>query len=219
MFLTGNTVIDALLLMVDRAVPNATTQDLLNKTQGLDRILLTTHRRESFGDRMSENLEVLKSFIGSHPDKALIFPMHPNPSVSEPARKILSNCERIHLIAPLDYQQFVVMMSKAWLIVSDSGGVQEEAPTLGKALLVLRENTERPEAVDAGCAKLVGYPHLLADALTEACNPQSWTRKVVSIANPFGDGTAAMKIVDAVGENLVGAAEKELMSVLIVIAP
>jgi UDP-N-acetylglucosamine 2-epimerase (non-hydrolysing) len=197
-FLTGNTVVDALLLMVERAEPSPTTLDLLNKTNNLQRILLTTHRRESFGDRMSENLKVLREFVRSHPDKALIFPMHPNPSVSGPAREILSNCDRIHLIQPLDYQQFVVMMSKAWLIVSDSGGVQEEAPTLGKALLVLRENTERSEAVDAGCAKLVGTPELLADALNEACSESSWTRRVMSIANPFGDGTAAKQIVQSI---------------------
>jgi UDP-N-acetylglucosamine 2-epimerase (non-hydrolysing) len=127
--------------------------------------------------------------------------MHPNPSVSGPAQEILGGCERVHLIAPLDYQQFVVMMSKAWLIVSDSGGVQEEAPTLGKALLVLRENTERSEAVDAGCARLVGRPELLADALDEACSSGSWTRKVLSIPNPFGDGSAARKIAGAIAES------------------
>jgi UDP-N-acetylglucosamine 2-epimerase (non-hydrolysing) len=211
--LTGNTVVDALLDMVNRAAPSASTLDLLEKTHNLGRILLTTHRRESFGDRMSENLKVLREFVRSHSDKALIFPMHPNPSVSGPAREILSNCERIHLIPPLDYQQFVVMMSKAWLIVSDSGGVQEEAPTLGKPLLVLRENTERSEAVDAGCARLVGRPELLADALLEACSPTSWTKNVMSIANPFGDGTAAVKIAERIATHLNAHAPAELVAV------
>jgi UDP-N-acetylglucosamine 2-epimerase (non-hydrolysing) len=212
-FLTGNTVVDALLQMVDRAKPSASTLDLLSKTHNLQRILLTTHRRESFGGRMSENLKVLREFIRSHPEKVLIFPMHPNPSVSGPAREILGNCERIHLIPPLDYQQFVVMMSKAWLIVSDSGGVQEEAPTLGKPLLVLRENTERSEAVDAGCARLVGQPELLADALDEACTQTSWTRNVLSIANPFGDGTAARQIVEAIAAKMNMGTRAELAMV------
>jgi UDP-N-acetylglucosamine 2-epimerase (non-hydrolysing) len=212
-FLTGNTVVDALLHMVDRAEPSETTRQLLIKTEGLDRILLTTHRRESFGDRMSDNLKVLREFVRSHEKTALVFPMHPNPSVSGPAREILSDCERIHLIAPLDYQQFVVMMSRAWIIVSDSGGVQEEAPTLGKALLVLRENTERSEAVDAGCARLVGKPELLADALNEACSPDSWTRKVQSIPNPFGDGSAARKITAAIAGCFKAVNSKQLVSV------
>ena len=197
-FLTGNTVVDALLKMAKKATANEATQSILDRVGDMNLILLTTHRRESFGERMSGNLKVLRQFIRSHPRTAMVFPTHPNPSVSGPAREILGNCERIYLIPPLDYQQFVVMMSKAWLIVSDSGGVQEESPTLGKPLLVLRENTERSEAVDAGCAKLTGTPELLAAALEEACTEQSWTRKVKSIANPFGDGTAALRIAQAI---------------------
>jgi UDP-N-acetylglucosamine 2-epimerase (non-hydrolysing) len=199
-FLTGNTVVDALQKMARRAKPTPATKEILDQVGNLKLILLTTHRRESFGERMAENLKVLRDFIRSHPETALVFPMHPNPSVSGPGREILGSCDRIHLIAPLDYQQFVVMMSRSWLIVSDSGGVQEESPTLGKPLLVLRENTERTEAVDAGCAKLTGTPRLLAEALAEACTPGSWTNNVQSIANPFGDGTAAEKIVDAIAE-------------------
>ncbi len=151
-FVTGNPVVDALQEMVDRAVPSASTIELLNRTQAHKRILLTTHRRESFGERMSENLKVLKSFVAAHEEICLIFPVHPNPSVSGPAKAILGGCDRIHLVPPLEYEQFVAVMSQAWLIVSDSGGVQEEAPTLGKPLLILRENTERPEAVESGCA-------------------------------------------------------------------
>jgi UDP-N-acetylglucosamine 2-epimerase (non-hydrolysing) len=212
-FVTGNPVVDALSQMVERATPSAATLDLLRKTHNLQRILLTTHRRESFGERMSDNLKVLRDFIRLHREKALIFPMHPNPSVSGPAREILADCERIYLIPPLDYQQFVVMMSKAWLIVSDSGGVQEEAPTLGKPLLVLRENTERPEAVEAGCAKLVGRPDLLAAALEEACGESSWIKSVTSIANPYGNGTAAAQIAQCVAANLNTEAPTELVSI------
>jgi UDP-N-acetylglucosamine 2-epimerase (non-hydrolysing) len=201
-FLTGNTVVDALQKMVKIARPNESTQAILQQCRGLNLILLTTHRRESFGERMSENLKVLREFVRSHTQTALVFPMHPNPSVSGPAKELLGNCERIHLIPPLDYQQFVVMMSQAWLMVSDSGGVQEESPSLGKPLLVLRENTERSEAVDAGCAKLTGTADLLAAALNEACTDGSWTKKVKSITNPFGDGTAAVQIAAAIGVRL-----------------
>jgi UDP-N-acetylglucosamine 2-epimerase (non-hydrolysing) len=104
------------------------------------------------------------------------------------------------------------MMSKAWIIVSDSGGVQEEAPTLGKALLVLRENTERSEAIDAGCAKLVGTPRFLADALDEACSPSSWIHGVKSIPNPFGDGSASRRIADAIWSDFGSVKKSELVS-------
>jgi UDP-N-acetylglucosamine 2-epimerase (non-hydrolysing) len=211
--LTGNTVVDALLHMVHRAKPSEATQELLARTQGLDVVLLTTHRRESFGEKMADNLKVLRRFIAAHPDKTLVFPTHPNPAVSGPAREILGGCERIHLIGPLDYQQFVFMMSRAWIIVSDSGGVQEEAPTLGKALLVLRENTERSEAIDAGCARLVGTPALLADALDEACRPGSWIHAVESIPNPFGDGSASRRIADAIWSSFGAVKKSELVSV------
>jgi UDP-N-acetylglucosamine 2-epimerase (non-hydrolysing) len=202
-FLTGNPVVDALLDTLKKVKPSPGMAELLARTDNLDRILLTTHRRESFGERMADNLNVLREFVRNHTGTALIFPMHPNPSVSGPAGQILGGCDRVHLIAPLDYQQFVLMMSKAWLIVSDSGGVQEEAPTLGKPLLVLRENTERPEAIDAGCARLVGQPDQLAAALEEACSTSSWTRNVKSIRNPFGDGNASVKIASALAEQLL----------------
>ena len=131
-FVTGNTVVDGLLAVLDGAVASAATAELLGRTQGQRRILLTTHRRESFGEKMSGNLEVLRRFVAEHDDVCLIFPTHPNPSVSGPAREILGGCPRVHLVPPMGYEQFVVTMSRAWLIVSDSGGVQEEAPTLGK---------------------------------------------------------------------------------------
>ncbi len=201
-FVTGNPVVDALAEMLERARPLAATAQLLESTKSFKRILLTTHRRESFGERMAENLAVLKSFVETHPDVALIFPVHPNPSVSGPARAILGNCDRIHLISPLDYEQFVVVMSQVSLIVSDSGGVQEEAPSLGKPLLILRENTERPEAIEAGCAQLVSEPQRLADLLDDAFSPGSWVEGVAVVANPFGDGHAARRIATAIAESL-----------------
>jgi UDP-N-acetylglucosamine 2-epimerase (non-hydrolysing) len=199
---TGNTVVDALQQMRSHARPSPATATLLEQTQGKRRILLTTHRRESFGQRLSDNLKVLRSFVESHPGIALIFPVHPNPAVSGPARDILGESERVHLIAPLDYEQFVAIMSQTWLIVSDSGGVQEEAPSLGKPLLILRENTERPEAVWAGCAKLAGTPQLLEELLNDAVTADSWVNGVAAVPNPFGDGAAARRIVAAVAAML-----------------
>jgi UDP-N-acetylglucosamine 2-epimerase (non-hydrolysing) len=149
-FVTGNPVVDALSAILARPNPTRRVRGLLETTQGLRRVVLTTHRRESFGKLMSTNLQVLRSYIERHPDVALIFPVHPNPAVVDPATAILSGHPRIHLIEPLDYMDFIFLLSQAWLIVSDSGGVQEEAPTLRKPLLILRENTERPAAVPSG---------------------------------------------------------------------
>jgi UDP-N-acetylglucosamine 2-epimerase (non-hydrolysing) len=145
-------------------------------------------------------MAVLRDIVTAHSDTVVIFPTHPNPSVRGAAADIFGGCDSVFLVPPMDYRQFVLIMSKAWLIVSDSGGVQEEAPTLGKALLVLRENTERPEAVTAGCAKLVGRPELLAAELEAARAPGGWVSGVRSIRNPFGDGTAAVKITSALTE-------------------
>jgi UDP-N-acetylglucosamine 2-epimerase (non-hydrolysing) len=140
------------------------------------------------------NLQVLRDFIDCHTDTALIFPVHPNPVVRE-AASILRDHPRIVLTDPLDYPDFIALLSASWLIVSDSGGVQEEAPTLGKPLIVLREKTERPEAVDAGVARLAGTPELLAAALDEAVRHP---RVVRPIDNPFGRGDAGQRIVQAI---------------------
>src|SRR2546428_4577153 len=155
-FVTGNPVVDALHAMLESAGDSPVVARLLDATSGLKRIVLTTHRRESFVDVMAGNLGALRSFVPSHPDVALLFPVHPNPDVVGPATAILSGHPRIHLIPPLGYEDFIVLLSRAWLLVSDSGGVQEEAPTLGKPVLILRENTERPEAIEAGVARPVG---------------------------------------------------------------
>jgi UDP-N-acetylglucosamine 2-epimerase (non-hydrolysing) len=155
-FITGNTVVDALYLILKNRQPSRKIKNLIKETIGLKRILLTTHRRESFGEAMTENLEVLSRFVEKQTDVCLIFPVHPNPNVRNITNKILLNRERIFLLQPIDYVDFVTLQKNSWLIASDSGGVQEEAPSLGKPLLVLRKNTERPEAVEAGIAKLVG---------------------------------------------------------------
>jgi UDP-N-acetylglucosamine 2-epimerase (non-hydrolysing) len=233
--LTGNPVVDSLLDVLKRAATNGgptngasangaftngasangaftngafTNGAIANGRAGFDGtklIVLTTHRRESFGEAMSGNLRVLREFVESHDDVSLAFPVHPNPSVRGPSYEILGGSPRIHLLEPMEYFEFVHLLSRAWLIVSDSGGVQEEAPSLGKPLLVLRENTERPEAVEAGVARLVGgRPETLREMLHELYPDHAWLGQVARSRNPFGDGTAAVQIVDAI-ERFLGA--------------
>jgi UDP-N-acetylglucosamine 2-epimerase (non-hydrolysing) len=195
-FVTGNPVVDALKFVLRNAQKSARIETLIKQTKGLKLILLTTHRRESFGAAMRENLLVLREFVEKHKDTALFFPVHPNPSVRQAVAATLPAHERIFLLEPLDYKDFVALMKRAWLIVSDSGGVQEEAPSLGKPLLILRENTERPEAVISGTAKIVGGEAAkLKEMLAENYANDAWINSIKQIPNPFGDGTAAQKIV------------------------
>jgi UDP-N-acetylglucosamine 2-epimerase (non-hydrolysing) len=186
--------------MAQRSDWSPALREVLRTTAGLKRIALTTHRRESFGEVLGGNLQVLREFVERRKDVALIFPVHPNPAVRESAAAVLAGHERIRLIEPLAYVDFVGLLKHAWLIVSDSGGVQEEAPTLGKPLLVLRETTERPEAIEAGVARLVGgRPERLRALLDEVYQDPSWIEAVGKIDNPFGRGDSGQRIV----ENLV----------------
>ena len=204
-FQTGNTVVDALHLILKHSKPSAEIGKVIGQTKHLKRILLTTHRRESFGEMMSENLHILREFVEEKTDVCLIFPVHPNPNVRSVTEEILANQERIFLLEPLDYTDFVALMKNAWLIVSDSGGVQEEAPSLGKSLLILRENTERPEAIEAGIAKLVGAN--LRELLAENYANENWIESVKKIKNPFGDGLAAKRIVDILEREFLSASK------------
>jgi len=202
-YVTGNPVVDALKTILERCSMNSTVSHLIEATRGFKRIVLTTHRRESFGPAMAANLRVLRQFVESHADVALIFPVHPNPEVRGPAHAILSAHPRIHLTGPLSYEDFVLLLSQAWLIVSDSGGVQEEAPTLGKPLLVIRENTERPEAIESGVAKLVGgCPDRLSDMLEDFHQDGNWALALRSIENPFGRGDSGMRIAQVIDQVL-----------------
>jgi UDP-N-acetylglucosamine 2-epimerase len=145
---------------------------------------------------MIENLKALAHFVCARPTVSLVFPVHPNPAVRQATEATLAGRDRVHLLPPLDYGDFVHLLSNAWLIVSDSGGVQEEAPSLGVPLLVLRENTERPEVLESGVAKLVGNrPGALASCLQEAFEPGSWAEAVPAAPNPFGSGDAARRIL------------------------
>jgi len=200
---TGNPVVDSVRWACDHTEPSPRLRALLRQVSADKLILLTTHRRESFGSVMIERLRVLRRFVDRHVDVSLVFPVHPNPGVRDPARSELSDSPRIHLIEPLGYLDFIHLMSKAWLIVSDSGGVQEEAPSLGKPLLVIRENTERPEAIAAGIARLVGRSARKLEALLEECySDSSWIGQVKQMENPFGSGDSGQRISDALDELL-----------------
>lgn len=202
-FVTGNPVVDSLKYMLKDLKVDPSTAQLIKETEGKKRLLLTTHRRESFGPAMTANMKVIRDFVDKRKDVCLFFPVHPNPNVKQVAKEILGSHDRIHLLGPLDYSDFLAVMKSAWLIVSDSGGVQEEAPSLGKPLLVLRENTERPEAIRAGVAKLVGTsPGALKKLLDENYAVESWIKSIREVANPFGDGHSAARIVKIIEEKL-----------------
>jgi UDP-N-acetylglucosamine 2-epimerase (non-hydrolysing) len=171
--------------------------DLLKRTEGKKRIALTTHRRESFGEVMAANLRVLREFVVEHEDVTLIFPVHPNPLVRSVAGDLLGNCPRILLLPPFDYPDFIGLLGRSWLIVSDSGGVQEEAPSLGVPLLVMRKNTERPEALECGAARLAPTPAVLRDLLAKTYRERAGSGRLQPIANPFGAGDSGKHVVAA----------------------
>jgi UDP-N-acetylglucosamine 2-epimerase (non-hydrolysing) len=197
-FVTGNPVVDSLKEVLSRPTVSQEVDAVLEATESTRRIVLTTHRRESFGEAMTGNLRVLARFVERRPDVSLVFPVHPNPVVVDTARRVLNGRPRVHLIAPLPYEPFIRLLAGAWLIASDSGGVQEEAPTLGKPVVVLRENTERPEGVLAGVARLTdGDPRRLETLLEEAYAPGSWADRAREVENPFGRGDAGPRIAEA----------------------
>jgi UDP-N-acetylglucosamine 2-epimerase (non-hydrolysing) len=208
---TGNPVVDALSRTLEGERPSPELEKRIEGIRAPRLVVLTTHRRESFGARLRANLSALRRFVERHEDVALAFPVHPNPEVQGPARAVLSGAPRVLLLPPLGYPDFVHLLSRAWLVVSDSGGVQEEAPTLGKALLVLRANTERPEAVEAGVARLVGDSPERLEAMLEALHADdAWIRRVRGIENPFGRGDAGARIADALERFLgMGAPDRE----------
>ncbi len=202
-FVTGNPVVDSLKAMLKDLDVTPAIAALIKETEGKKRLLVTTHRRESFGPVMTANLKVLRDFVAKRSDVCLFFPVHPNPNVKKIANEIMGGEDRIHLLDPLDYSDFLALMKSAWLIVSDSGGVQEEAPSLGKPLLVMRENTERPEAIRAGVSKMIGSsPGSLKQLLEENHSVPTWIKSVKEVANPFGDGHSAARIVRVIEDKL-----------------
>ncbi len=194
---TGNTVIDALLWSLSQNYP--VREDIKSVLDQPGRLLLvTTHRRENFGDPHRQVFSALLELVEKFPDTRILFPIHPNPNVRKEAAAMLNNHPRIHLTSPLDYQSFINAMQKSFLILSDSGGVQEEAPSLHKPVLVLRESTERPEGLTTGAIKLVGTDRsrILEAASDLLTSPESYKR-MAEAANPYGDGTAGRRIIDA----------------------
>jgi UDP-N-acetylglucosamine 2-epimerase (non-hydrolysing) len=146
---------------------------------------------------LTDNLRVLCRFVRDHSDVSLIFPVHPNPNVSEPARQICAGQSRVIITPPLSYPDFIQVLSGSWLVVSDSGGVQEEVPSVGRPLLILRENTERTECIEGGTARLVGgSPETLMIMLEEAYQDGSWAESVRSVPNPFGNGDSGERIAE-----------------------
>ena len=194
-FVTGNPVVDSLHYIVKHSAPSDWVGKLLRKVGDRKLIVLTTHRRENFGETIRQNLREIRKFVEAHEDVSLIFAVHPNPNVVQAAKAELDSHPRVHLIKPLGYADFIQLISHAWLLVSDSGGIQEEAPSLVKPLFVLRNNTERPEAIEAGTAFLVSdKPGRLATMLEAAYNRAPWLERVERVRNPFGDGKAAERI-------------------------
>ena len=162
-------------------------------------ILVTTHRRENLGEPMRHVYKALRQLVEEFDDVEIVFPVHKNPKVREVVNEELGGLDKVHLIDPLDYEPFANLMHRAYLILTDSGGVQEEAPALGKPVLVLRDTTERPEAVEAGTVKLIGTDRerVYAEAKALLTNKEEYGRMAESV-NPYGDGKASVRIIQAI---------------------
>lgn len=200
---TGNTVIDALLAVVDKIKTNTALEaELAARFPFLDSskrlILVTGHRRENFGDGFEQICHALKD-IAARGDTQVVYPVHLNPNVQEPVKRILGEQQSVHLIDPQDYLPFVYLMSRSHVIVTDSGGIQEEAPSLGKPVLVMRDTTERPEAVEAGTVKLVGTSATAISSETNALLDDPEAYALMSRAhNPYGDGNSSTRIANVI---------------------
>lgn len=201
---TGNTVIDALLMAVDIIAHKSGVKEQLHeeiRTKGYTvgarpYILVTGHRRENFGDGFLHICRAIKEIASSHPDMDIVYPVHLNPNVQKPVYELLSGLDNVYLISPLDYLPFIYAMQHSMLLLTDSGGVQEEAPSLGKPVLVMRNTTERPEAVEAGTVKLVGTDtDAIVRNVEELLGDKEIYRQMSETHNPYGDGRACERIM------------------------
>jgi len=203
---TGNTVIDALLDVTDKIRRQPELEaELAGQFEFLDSnkrlILVTGHRRESFGSGFENICKALRHIAECYPDAQVLYPVHLNPNVQEPVNRLLKDIDNVFLIAPQDYLPFVYLMNRSYLILTDSGGIQEEAPSLGKPVLVMRDTTERPEAVTAGTVKLVGTDTaLITRAVQELMDDENAYRRMSLSHNPYGDGQACRRIIQALSE-------------------
>jgi UDP-N-acetylglucosamine 2-epimerase (non-hydrolysing) len=206
---TGNTVVDALFWTLDRIEQDPAVHDrivarlsgMLNFDWKSDKyVLITGHRRENFGEGFLQICHALKDLADLYPQVHFVYPVHLNPNVQEPVRKILAGVSNIHLIEPLDYQPFVYLLKNCHLVLTDSGGIQEEAPSLGKPVLVMREVTERPEAVNAGTVRLVGAhrDRIFAGVRELLDDPEAY-RQMSRAHSPYGDGKTSEKIIEILG--------------------
>ena len=201
-FVTGNTVIDALFMTLEKLKKDESTLQNLNSqfsflSSNSKFILVTAHRRENFGEPLQNICLALKEIIQANHNIEVIYSVHLNPNVQEPVNRILKDNERIHLISPLDYESFVWLMGKSYLILTDSGGIQEEAPSLGKPVLVLREVTERPEAVEAGTVRVVGLDKdKIVQEAQRLLDDKTLYEKMSRATNPYGNGKASKRIVE-----------------------
>lgn len=204
---TGNTVIDALAWVLGRVDADSLRFNAITRLIGgrlgfpwqTERfVLITGHRRENFGHGLLEICNALRRLASMHPDTHFVYPIHLNPNVQVPVRSILSGLDNVHLIEPLEYEAFVLLLRQAYLVLTDSGGLQEEAPSLGKPVLVMREVTERPEAVDAGTVRLVGADcKRIVENAHELLIDSSSYAAMARAVNPYGDGRACERIVEA----------------------
>lgn len=201
---SGNTVIDALFLARDRIASDSRLrrcfQAQFSFLSPQDRLLLVTgHRRENFGDGMRNICAAIADVAARFPDLKVIYPVHPNPSVREPVANLLSGLPNVHLLSPLEYLPFVYLLSRSTVVLTDSGGVQEEAPSFGKPVLVMRDHTERPEAVAAGTVKIVGTSRekIVSHIVRLLTDPVEYSA-MASAHNPYGDGKASRRIVNAI---------------------
>ncbi len=200
---TGNTVIDALLWVRDRLTADPQRSAAFAQQFALLRadarmVLITGHRRENFGDGFERICEAIARLARRYPDVDLVYPVHLNPNVLGPVKRLLAGIGNVHLIAPLDYLPFVYLMTRATVILTDSGGIQEEAPSLGKPVLVMRDTTERPEAVDAGTVRLVGTDvGAIADGVSLLLDDSAAYERMAFAHNPYGDGQACARIETA----------------------
>lgn len=206
---TGNTVIDALLDVVKKLEASSSLKTALENQFSFIRnaeklILVTGHRRESFGGGFERICHALVDTAKAFPDVEIVYPVHLNPNVREPINRLLSGIDNIHLIEPLDYLPFVYLMNQSFIILTDSGGIQEEAPSLGKPVLVMRETTERPEAVEAGTVKLVGTErNAIAENLKLLLTDTAAYESMSFAHNPYGDGNACQRIIEVLADYTV----------------
>jgi len=206
-WVTGNTVIDALLDVREKLQATEKQATYRDKFEFLDNdrpmMLVTGHRRESFGGGFERICLALRELASKYPQLQIVYPVHLNPNVQEPVKKYLSDLENVYLLAPQDYEPFVYLMDRSTLILTDSGGIQEEAPSLGKPVLVMRDTTERPEAVAAGTVKLVGTDsQAIIDNVSQLLDDASAYEAMSQAHNPYGDGKACARIIDVIEQEL-----------------